>query len=413
MNVLVVSSKYPPEYSGSGLRAHRTYLRLKEKFDIDVEVIASSTESNIPETYVLDGISVERVVSKNLRSVDRAFRSTPVRRLTNAILAHREARTVKRKLAESKFDVIHTFGYSPATAAAIDWSRKHQIPLLLELVNPMATPYQFLPGTRRFSEQDLDNQSIVVAISKSLGEMCASHGIVDNVWVRPNPVDIEKFSPDTSDARSAARNKISNVSDDEILVVYVAKYLTRKNHTFLIDALTKLPGNFRLLLAGPPLTDRDLVPGLTAKQIPSLMDKANELGVGDRVEVSHGFVDMQEYLAAADVFCFPAEREAMGTPLLESISSGVPVVANADEPSFREWVIDDENGYLRPLNPDDWAEAIIKAAEFSQDQKLSMSEKIKQSISTVAIDQQYNRLLQAAAATRADQQINVEQVLSS
>jgi glycosyltransferase involved in cell wall biosynthesis len=103
----------------------------------------------------------------------------------------------------------------------------------------------------------------------------------------------------------------------------------------------------------------------------------------------------------------------MGTPLLESISSGVPVVANADEPSFREWVIDDENGYLRPLNPDDWAEAIIKAAEFSQDQKLSMSEKIKQSISTVAIDQQYNRLLQAAAATRADQQINVEQVLSS
>ena len=34
MKVLLVSSKYQPEYSGSGFRAHHLYLRLSSKFNI-------------------------------------------------------------------------------------------------------------------------------------------------------------------------------------------------------------------------------------------------------------------------------------------------------------------------------------------------------------------------------------------
>ena len=37
MKILLVSSKYQPEYSGSGLRAHNTYK--KEKYNIDFDVI--------------------------------------------------------------------------------------------------------------------------------------------------------------------------------------------------------------------------------------------------------------------------------------------------------------------------------------------------------------------------------------
>ena len=62
--------------------------------------------------------------------------------------------------------------------------------------------------------------------------------------------------------------------------------------------MSKLPKSFKLVLAGPPLTDRDLVPGLKADQIPTLKKRAQELGVGKRVIISHGFVDMAKYLAA-------------------------------------------------------------------------------------------------------------------
>ncbi len=291
--------------------------------------------------------------------------------------------------------------------------QKLKIPLILELVNPVHTPYQYLPGTRTFTKQDLKHQSLIVAISKSLGDMCASFGIVDNVWVRPNPVDTKNFSIPTEEERITARKTISSVSENETLIVYVAKYITRKNHAFLLDVLTKLPKSFKLVLAGPPLTDRDLIPGLKADQIPILKKRAQELGVGERVFISHGFVDMAKYLAAADVFCFPAEREAMGTPVIESISSGVPVVANADESSFQEWVKNGKNGYLCPLIPETWAEAIIKASKFSQDKKLIMSEEIKSAISTDLIDEQYRKLITALASTKHLDQFNVEQALSS
>tara|TARA_B100001179_G_C18470988_1_gene351366 strand:- start:199 stop:837 length:639 start_codon:yes stop_codon:yes gene_type:complete len=210
----------------------------------------------------------------------------------------------------------------------------------------------------------------------------------------------------------AARKKISSVSENETLVVYVAKYLAQKNHAFLLDVLTKLPESFKLVLAGPPLVDGDLMPGLKANQIQTLNQRALELGVAERVDISHGFVDMAKYLAAADVFCFPAEREAMGTPLLESISSGIPVVANADESSFQEWVKDGKHGYLCPLIPEKWAEAIVKASKFSHDKKLIMSEEIKSTASTDLIDEQYYKLLTALASTKYLDQLNVKQVLS-
>jgi glycosyltransferase involved in cell wall biosynthesis len=388
-------------------------MRLKEKFGIDFEVISSSTELNYPQVYRLDGVKVERIVSKRARNLNRKFSHSPLRRITNAMLSHTEARTVRGKLARTSFDLIHTFGYSPATAAAIKMRQDLRIPLVLELVNPLHTPYQYLPGTRAFTNQDLHHQSLIVAISKSLGDMCASFGIVDNVWVRPNPVDIEKFSISTDQERISARNKISSVSENETLIVYVAKYIARKNHAFLLDVMTKLPKSFKLILTGPPRTDRDLVPGLKADEITTLKKRAQELGVDERVIISHGFVDMEKYLTGADVFCFPAEREAMGTPLLESISSGVPVVANANESSFQEWVKDGKNGYLCPLIPENWAEAIVKASKFSNDKKLVMSEEIKSTVSTDLIDEQYHKLLTALASTKYLDKFNVKQALSS
>ena len=36
MKMLVVSSKYFPEYSGSGYRANNTYKRLKKRYAIDM-----------------------------------------------------------------------------------------------------------------------------------------------------------------------------------------------------------------------------------------------------------------------------------------------------------------------------------------------------------------------------------------
>ena len=413
MKVLVVSSKYSPEYSGSGLRAHRSYLRFSKNFGLDFEVICSSTESTKAEKYQVDGIEVERIVSRRMRRINRSLIRTPLRRLSNAVLFHIEARTVKRALRERSFDVIHTFGYSPATATAIRWSRNRDVPLILELVNSGALPYQYLPCGKYFSPYGLRNQSVIVAISQSLGETCRKYGLNENVWVRPNPVDTGRFVIASNSRRIAARQKISSASKTDILIVYIAKFLSRKNHSFLLDVLAKLPAQFRLILGGPPLADRDLVPGLREHEIPKLMEQARALGIDERVEIHPGFVDMSEYLRAADVFCFPAVDEGMGTPILESISAGVPVVANADESSFREWVADGENGFLRSLSSEKWAKAVLQASEFSTAKKLAMSIRIKEVISTDLIDEQYRKILDAVGSANPDHSVNVAEILAN
>ena len=66
MKILLVSSKYPPDYSGSGNRIHNTYLRLKKKFNIEFSVICSSTKLNITKTYYLDEIKCTCISKKIL-----------------------------------------------------------------------------------------------------------------------------------------------------------------------------------------------------------------------------------------------------------------------------------------------------------------------------------------------------------
>ena len=61
MKVLLVSSKYLPEYSGSGFRAHNLYKRLSRKFNIDYDVVCNSLTNKKNEIYDYDGVKVNKI----------------------------------------------------------------------------------------------------------------------------------------------------------------------------------------------------------------------------------------------------------------------------------------------------------------------------------------------------------------
>jgi len=413
LKVLLVSSKYQPEYSGSGLRAHRTHLRLNQKYDVETEVIASGVEFTNSDTYVLDGLNVNRVLSTKLRKFHWALGKGPFRRLTNAAIFHHEAWRVNKLLASKKYDLIHVFGYSPATVAAVLWARRNNVPLILELVNVVISPYQYLPGARKFANYDLNENTVVVAISEQLERISERAGVTGNVWVRPNPVDTSRFKPVDEEARNVAKKELFGFESDVRTIVYVAKFLKRKNHSFLIDVLAKLPDNYRLVLAGPPLPEIHSVPGLTESELSTLQAKANKLGVGDRLVIRSGFVDFAKYLEAADLTCFPSENEGMGTPLLESLAAKIPVIANSEEPSFRQHIKDGFNGFLQPIDSAKWAEAITETEQFSNDQRDEFSADIRDRYSTEKIDGNYYRLMKRLIIAEAHEKIDVRQELEN
>ncbi|MEC9293011.1 MAG: glycosyltransferase family 4 protein [Chloroflexota bacterium] len=411
MKVLIVSSKYQPEYSGSGLRAHNTYLRLKKQYKIAFEVVCSSVEFTESKKYRYDGVTVTRLVSSVLRKIFHKVGNNPLRRVINAAIFYSEARSVTKLISEKDFDLIHVFGYSPATVAAINWSRNKDIPLILEIVNTNLNPYQYLPGARHFHSYDLSHKTVIVAISKHIAKLCESAKLTDNVWTRPNPVDTSRFKPTSHNQQTGSLFDNFGFDNTDKIIVYVAKFLKRKNHSFLIDVLKELPSNFKLVLAGPPLPRVHSVPGFTLDDITQLMRKAQSMEVDDRLILRPEFVDFAQYLKAADVTCFPSVREGMGTPLLESLAAGVPVVANADEASFREHIIDNYNGYLQPLDAKKWADAIIMTTKFGPDQRRQFSTEVISRYSTEKIDNHYFKLMNALVSSKANEPISVTNVL--
>ena len=66
MKVLVISSKYPPEYSGSGLRAHNTYLRLLEKYAVKNSYLSDAVMN------VVDPKKKSVVVGQNGKNAEKA-----------------------------------------------------------------------------------------------------------------------------------------------------------------------------------------------------------------------------------------------------------------------------------------------------------------------------------------------------
>lgn len=412
MKALLVSSKYPPEYSGSGLRAHNTHLRLREKYGVETEVICSSTEFLSSLNYTEDGLKVSRVLSSVLRKAHAINRKGFMGRITQTAIFRSEMNRVTQLLQKKSFDVMHVFGYSPATMAAIQWSRIHKIPLMRELVNVVQSPYQYPPRHSDDENFKFSDQSVVVAISSELGNVCRNAGLSKNVWVRPNPVDLERFHYASKSEKLDARSRLTPFSEKDTVLVFISKFRGSKNHSFLLDVLNLLPENYKLLLAGPPSDPADPVPGLTTIQIESLVSHAESNGMHGRIFVKVGFVNAAEYMRAGDIFCIPAEKEALGTPLLEALVTGLPVVANRDESNFREWITEGQNGSLRSLSASCWAEAILKTTTFSDSDRRSMSDEIKTAVSSQLIDEQYYMLLSELCQTPAGKTISVSDVLS-
>jgi len=334
-----------------------------------------------------------------------------VGRLIQAAIFRSEMNSVTRLLEKTSFDVLHVVGYSPATMAAIQWSRIHKIPLMRELVNVVKSPYQYPPRRANDENFEFPDQSIVVAISSELGQICQSVGLHENVWVRPNPVDIERFRYATKSEKIEARSRLTPFSKNDTVLVFVSKFRGSKNHSFLLDVLKLLPENYKLLLAGPPSDPTDPVPGLNTAQIEALVGRAESDGMHGRVFVKPGFVDAADYMRAGDVFCMPAEREALGTPLLEALVAGLPVVANRNESNFREWITEGQNGFLRSLSASCWASAILQTRNFADSDRKSMSDEIKTIVSTERIDEQYYKLLSALSKTPEGKTISVSETI--
>lgn len=408
IRVLLVSSKFPPEYSGSGLRAHRTYQRLSRKYDLIYAVLCSSVTDNTSAVYPLEGARVTRIAAKiwPQTSAQAWDQRSWQHKLALRVNYFSEFSPVWRFLRQhqAQFDVVHVFGNCAVTSAVISFCNRYRKPLLIEMTYD-TTPRQYKPWVMRFWDREPSGfhpGTRFVCISEKLAETCRRYGITHPIWTRPNPVDVSIFHVDRL-RKQEYRGKHSGFGPRDVVLVNVSKFMPLKNQIFLLDVLQQLPQQYKLVLAGPVVDDgpnsrRD------REYIQDVKEKIVQLDLDDRVKLKEGFITRpDELMKMADVYVFPSKLEGLGTPMIESLCCGVPVVANRLPGVTDAWIKEGQNGWLSSLDPVEFAQKIERSRIIPETQMEHMARQMQSVAGVESVDEQYFHLLRSLAQDKNKQ----------
>ena len=136
-----------------------------------------------------------------------------------------------------------------------------------------------------------------------------------NVSLLKNGVDCEKFSFDKS-IRKIVRAELG-VSDNDVLVGHIGKFIPVKNHTFLLEIISAMKnenGNVHAILIGEGDLKRQIA------------DKAKQMGIKEIVQFLGVRSDIPELLMAMDIYIMPSLYEGLPVSVVEVQATGLPVL---------------------------------------------------------------------------------------
>ncbi len=141
----------------------------------------------------------------------------------------------------------------------------------------------------------------------------------------PNWYDSRHFRASSDDERSDARRKLGLSQTDTVLVT-VGNCSRVKNHTTLLEAMSRLPQIDRLVYLHAGEEEPDHPERVLSRT----------LGLEDRVRFLGSVDDMPSIFAASDVFVMPSLYEGFPIAALEALACGLPVLL-ADVPGLSDF----------------------------------------------------------------------------
>lgn len=379
--ILVVTSKAPPEYSGSGNRIVKQYQRI-EKINISpFSVLCSSTE----KVFSLP------IFNRN-RYPQISFKLTRLFSILNQTLIYKTIMYVEFLLEFHisyfyiflkfrNYNFYHIIGDVALTSAALSFCEKNNIPFIYEIVNEDKNKYDPLWIRVPFWQKAIKfkpSLSTVKTINLRLKEKIRGLHPSINVVSFPNSVDLTQIEK--------SRKKNNKQKTDIIKIIYLAKYIPRKQQDILIKSFKYLPNNYTLDICGP-ISYKGLNSKRDSIYLKNLKNLINDLKLNEKINLHVEYVDYPyELISNYDIFVYPSKNEAFGTPIIEAILLGLSVVATSGEPAFEEWVCHGKNGYLFDGTPLDLSKKIIACNILDQKIKEKHNKKIGLKVNHEAAD---------------------------
>jgi N-acetyl-alpha-D-glucosaminyl L-malate synthase BshA len=156
----------------------------------------------------------------------------------------------------------------------------------------------------------------VTAVSESLrADTCRALGIKRHIEVIPNFLDCKRYRRTDS---PALRQRYCQ-EESEKLVIHMSNFRPVKRVEAVIDVFNRIAATVpaRLLLVGD------------GPDLNKAIDRAEQLGIGGRVEALGEQDQVVPLLSISDLFLLPSQQESFGLAALEAMACGVPVVASS------------------------------------------------------------------------------------
>jgi glycosyltransferase involved in cell wall biosynthesis len=294
----VILAPWGTRYGG----AERRLLTLLQRID--------PTRIAVKVVFLVDGPLVEEVAAAGI-----AVAVLPAGRLRNPRTFGRVVRALRRRLREDAVDLLFSWGSKAQLYGA---------PAALGNAT-LANAWWMLEVPKRTWLPMLATALPADAIA------CSSHYVASEqqrlLWPRRDTPVIHPGirEPRTVDAVDVAALRARlGIPPERLVVGIVGRMQPWKNHHLVLDAVQQLVRQGRdlhVVMVGGTAHGRS--PGYEGE----LREQAQQIGLSERISFVGHEADVDPYYALFDVFVLGSADEPFGLVVLESMASGVPVIA--------------------------------------------------------------------------------------
>jgi N-acetyl-alpha-D-glucosaminyl L-malate synthase BshA len=238
--------------------------------------------------------------------------------------------------AKQDLDLVHVHYAIPHATSA--WIARQmllpgrELPVVTTLHGTDITLVGLQPSYHSITAFSILRSQGLTAVSEFLREETVRNFGVprDRIRVIPNFIDTTRYRRDREPC-----HRPSLAPGGEKIVMHVSNFRPVKRVNDVVDVFARLTRSIpaRLIMVGD------------GPERPRAVERAEELGVADRVLFLGKHASVDELLSCCDLFLLPSESESFGLAALEAMASGAPVVASRTG-GLPEVVADGEAGFL-------------------------------------------------------------------
>ena len=207
-----------------------------------------------------------------------------------------------------------------------------------------------------------------LACSDGAGKYLFGNSIVNSKRYKmlPNYIDYEKFI--NFNDKNKIRSEVG-IKEDDIVFGLIGRFITAKNHTFLIDVANEMiqkNNKVKLMLVG------------TGDFEEEIKEKVKKLGIASNVYFLGIRDDIPAVLSSMNLFILPSISEGLGLVLLESQASKLPcLVSEAIQPEV-DLGVNLVNKINLSCGKEQWAKKAFDILEKNNAQDINIARAVKE-----------------------------------